>query len=230
MRAVILLAAAVSLALGGCFTPAAEQPVEGTTAEEGATGGADASAEAPASPTPASPTVGGAPEASEDDAPETANATVLRPFPFSYEGTTGQSTCVPNGPFSCQATPASSGGENTYFRLEYEGVASSAEITATWEATTPATAELVLALFAMRSCGEGCLESRGDMFQEYATGTSPLTIRPSSIVLHEGESLYLHVSVHEPNPTRPPVRYTYSLEQAFAVEGVLNAQVPSSSA
>lgn len=221
MRAAIVLAI-LSVALAGCFTPEAGEPVEGAAVEGSpeTTSREDGAASAKASPSSAGtdPT-----PAADGDA-----TLVPREFPFAFEGRTGTSACLPSGPNSCMGPPVplGAGGENVFTPVEYDGTPDAASITLSWEAQTPAADEMVLSLFAVRSCGDGCFEWDGDMFQEYAVGTSPLTIDAEDIQLGENETLYMHVSLNEPNPSAGPLYMSYSLEQPFAVEGVLRALVP----
>lgn len=152
---------------------------------------------------------------------------MLKPFPFSFEGTTGTYVCPPTGPGSVSCVVGLQDSENTFQEAEYEGIPASAEIILTWEPVSPAHEEMFVSLFAVRSCGDGCFESDGDMFWESVTGASPLVLSASSIELGEGEVLYLAVGAIEPNPSQYPVYFAYSVDQPFEVEGVLNALVPS---
>lgn len=146
-------------------------------------------------------------------------------FPFSFEGKTGTWACVPDGPTSCRGLPAGTDSSNTFVELEYEGVPTAVDATLTWSATTPATAQMYAAVFAVRSCGEMCWESDGEMFSTYASGSSPLALSVADVTLGENETLILHVGTVDPTP-QPPVMLFYSLEQAFSIEGAVRALVP----
>lgn len=151
-------------------------------------------------------------------------ATTSKPFPFSFQGKTGYFACVPSGPTSCEAAPAGTASENTFVDLVYEGTPTQADATLTWAATTPATAEMYITMFAIRSCGEGCIEFAGDSYSAFASGASPLTLSATGIKLAENETLAMHVGTMDPTPP-VPAPFFYSLEQAFAVEGTVTSLV-----
>lgn len=192
----------VALLLSGCLS--GNEPVETASVEETA-----------------------ATQTSADATNVTQEPPALAPqtFPISFDGKTGNWACVPSGPTSCNGLPVGTNSENTFVEVAYDGVATSAEITLTWTPTTPATNEMSLALFAMRSCGEGCIEMDSEMYYEEVSGMSPLSLSANGITLGENETLYVHVGTVDPTPSLP-APFFYSLEQAFTVEGTLTALVP----
>lgn len=207
MRTFALTLSALVL-LAGCIS--GDEPVE--SADIQAPPGADAPAAASTSA-----------EATAESA--AAPAPVSAAFPFSFEGKTGTWVCAPDGPNSCRGLPVGSDSSNTFAPLEYEGTAEAADVTLTWSAATPATSEMYLVLFAIRSCGDGCFEWDSDTYFQGIMGPSPLTLSASDIKLGANETLYLHVSTVDMTPPLPVV-YGYSLEQAFSVEGTVSALVP----
>lgn len=141
---------------------------------------------------------------------------------ISYEGKTGSGACIPTGPTSCTSAPVGTDSENTFYEPEYPGSPTSASLTITWSATTPLTAKLGAGFFAIKSCGENCIE--GSVVGEYVTGPSPLTLAAPTIALGENETLAIHVGYTDDIPTGP-VPIFWSLEQAFLVEGELVTMV-----
>lgn len=172
------------------------------------------------------PTEGAAPEA-EPTVVEGV-ALVPREFPFAFEGRTGTNACVPAGPNSCVGLPA--GGtpsENTFNELLYEGTPKSVEATLVWEAATPATEDMYLAVFAVRSCGDQCFEWGGDSFYEVVSGPSPLTLSATGVFLGENETLQVKVGLERKVPYTPGVFFFYSIDQEFTIEGKVHALVPA---
>jgi hypothetical protein len=120
--------------------------------------------------------------------------------------------------------PFGTGGENSWIEADYEGVLRSADLTLSWEATTPATGEMYLYLLGVRSCGDNCFETDDTTYRASASGSSPVTLSAADITLTEGETLWIHVGVVRPTPS-VPAPFFYSLEQPFSIDGVLVAMV-----
>lgn len=203
MRSILVLGVLATLA--GCFSP---EPIDAASAEPAE----------PAAPVAAS--MAAAPGA------EGAAPLVAATFPYAMEGRTGSSLCAPSGPNSCRGTSIS-GGENTFTELAYEGQPQAVDATLTWSAATPATERMHLAVFAARSCGDGCIEWGGDGFFEMVAGVSPLSLSASDVFLAEGETLMMSIGLDRSLPPTSPVYFFYSVEQAFAVEGSVVALVPA---
>lgn len=208
MRALALTVSALFL-LAGCISGG--DPVESADVQ---VADAAATGEAPASAAPAAP----AENATEPAAPTRS--------PVAYEGRTATSACVPTGPMGCEPVRPAGDPENTFVEIPSKGVPTAFEGTLTWSAATPATAEMYAMLFAVRSCGMGCMEMDDGMFFMGVSGMSPLAIQAPDIAMGENETLILHVGIVRPTPPLP-VPFFYSVEQAFAVEGMLTAVVAS---
>lgn len=153
-----------------------------------------------------------------------AEENVSREFPFAIDGKTGTMACVPSAPNTCTGLPLGTDSEGTFEPLVFEGTPTHVAATLTWTATTPASQEMYVNVFALRSCGDGCMEWDDEMFSAFASGTSPVTLDASGITLREGESLYIHTGRVDPLPDTPsPVFMFYSVEQAFHLEGLVHA-------
>lgn len=215
MRPAIVLAV-LSLALAGCFTPDAGEG-RGGNVESASHANADSDDAANASAV-----AGGEVVAAE--AP-----LVTRTVEVVYEGTTGTWMCAPSGAGSCSflPLPLPSTNENTYFEPDLRGSPVAAEFTLTWEARTPLSKEMILGVFAVRSCGEDCVETNGDMFSERATGASPLTLALPAMSIPPDQWLMIFVGVKEPNPSAGPVLMFYSVDQPFSVDGSIAVLVPA---
>ena len=207
MRTAVLLLPALLLA--GCF--AAEEPLE--TADVEATPRAVASATEASASQPPPPT-----------------AVVPRDHPFAVSGRIGTNACVPAGPNFCVGLPAGTPSENTLTRLAYNGAPTHVEATLTWDALTPATEEMYVAVVAARSCGDGCYEWDEGAFAALASGASPLVLSAADVTLREGEMLYMEVGPVSALPTAPGLFYYLDVEQPFEVEGNVVALVPAARA
>jgi hypothetical protein len=204
LRPLIVLALIALLA--GCFTP--EAPVEAASLPD-------------ASQADAAPVV---------SATDGAEGTLLigRDFPFAFEGKTGTDACVPSGPNSCTGLPmGGTPSDKTFTEVIYAGTPTSIEATLTWEADTPATAEMYLAVFAARSCGDRCYEWGGDAFYERVSGPSPLSVSATNVQLGEDETLHVNIGLDRKVPYTPGVYFQYSVEQPFSITGNVVALVPA---
>lgn len=199
MRTLVLLAAVALFA--GCLSPSPE--VEAAEVE----------------PAVANETLLPEPE-------ETPLVLTTASFPFAYDGRTGTGACVPSGPGACTGTGVSP-SESTFTPLVYEGAPSAAEATLTWSAPTPATSEMFLMFMALKPCGDGCWESSGESYRAIVSGTSPLTLSATDVVLGVDEVLLVHVGIPRRVPPLPNVAFSTSVEQAFHVEGNVQSLVRS---
>lgn len=215
---------ATGLALAGCVSedPSIETADACAGSATASGNGASASAtcegaSATANGESASATSGGMTGSSSASASASYSAAYTTRVPFSAEGNTN------NGVFACaivtcEGSDLPGTGEGTsWFEPDINGTLTAAELTLTWSATTPLTAELLL--------GIAYENDEGDADWIYAFGTSPLTLTETDLDIPANKVYAIYV-----NPYRcqggDPVVACYGLEQAFTIEGTLIAATP----
>ncbi len=164
----------------------------------------------PAAASPAQPTAESSAEA-EPAAPVTV--------PYQFAGDLGVGFCAPAGLNSCSGITFEG---MTFDPTEIASIVSGS-LTVTWEAATPATANLRFSVGAATSCGEGCWQGVDSLY-EVIEGPSPLALTLPAATLGEGEILV--VAVRFPRLTPEPIYGYAHPDQPFTVEG--NFVVPPS--
>lgn len=151
--------------------------------------------------------------AAADDAALDGGATAaesLTTTPLSHDGVTptGAAVCSPVTP--CQGQYAA-GGESS-FELKFSGALDAVDIVATWDAASPASADLGLGL---------AIERDGEWTWDIEYGSSPLALQREGLDIPAGSTVYVYVNAHKCSPT--PVAPCVSPEQAFHLEGTYGA-------
>ena len=196
------IALALALMLAGCFASQPEEEVGAASVDE---------------PSVAAMTASGNVAAIDP-------TWVPKTFRFEYEGTTSLSHCLPAGPGSCVGALGTS-EENTFFELDDRGPPVGVVANLTWSATTPATEEMIFRASVQRDCRDECTDE--DFQTMEVRGASPLSIVALEFTFEEGDRIALSVELVSALPEpQPPLVYSSSLPQEFAVEGTLVALVP----
>ena len=179
---------------------------------DGASESADASAQAaPPSPTSATATENEATGDAQDD----DIAPVPKELPFAFEGATG--TFV----YACaqgQCAGESVAPSESLWKLPLEGDVDGVDVTLTWDAATPATETLHVAVAWGTACGGDCIAVTDGISSE---GTSPLTLTADDLLRQDIEIAYLMVSW--PTPQLPGA--WLGVDQPFTVEGKVRTYV-----
>lgn len=164
-----------------------------------------------------------APRQAEDDAAEEeqaapANQGSAAPetHPIDWQGQVATFLCAPSGPYSCFGTGTGDADQDLDTGLV--GEIPVLDLSLAWEAQTPATMELKLAVAA------GHTECGGDCYYwtilDWIQGTSPLTLEAEDLSIPQGETLWILVDTPDQAPT--PLLYSKaSLEQPFHVTGTV---------
>ena len=206
LRRALALPLLVLLPLAGCI---ADDPGVETANDPGTTTSTETSSPSPG----AGSAAGNATGAAQDNATAAALSAVV-----AWDGSLAAAVCAPMGPNSCMF-PISFDGDSAEPLPRLAGPAKG-DLTLTWTPSSPLTEELVLGVFAYRSCGDGCYE--GTEFFQHVSGPSPLVLAVDAPLLPEGEALLLYV--HQPRLTPDPVYAFARAEQPFHVEGLLQVK------
>lgn len=223
MNTTAALLLATGLALAGCVSedPALDtaQTCNGSATASGNDASATATcdgATATADGESATATSSGTTGSSSASATSSASTTTL--VPFTAEGNTY------NGIFACAAVTCqgsdlpTTGQGSSWFEPDIAGTLIAAELTLTWSATTPLTAELLLGIAYENDEGEN------DWL--YAIGTSPLTLTETNLDIPTNKVNAIYVNPYKCQGTPAPLVACYGIEQAFTIEGTLTTATP----
>lgn len=160
-------------------------------------------------------------EGSPEPAGEQAAANETEPAPedetheIDWQGQLDTAVCAPGGPNVCYET--SLGEADDRLKTGIADTVGSGTLELAWEATTPDTLHLELALVSGRTeCGGNC---HYWTVLEETSGTSPLTLDVSDVSPEGGDTLWLIVDT--PDRTPRPVHGDAHTEQAFELTGEL---------
>lgn len=146
-----------------------------------------------------------------------------RTHAVDWEGRLSPTACVPAGPHTCYGTSLGDGEDR--YDTAISANLTGAGVRLEWDATTPITEELKIALAVGGSeeCGAGtCFFFHGVASQ---TGKSPLKLEIGETSIETG-TLWLLVDV--PDPTPDPLYGKAHLEQPFHAQGTIETVGPPS--
>lgn len=115
--------------------------------------------------------------------------------------------------------PTIQGETDDFHKLGHDGTTTGLAATLTWNASDPTTETLVLSLYRIASCGEGCQEV--ELLVREA-GASPVELNHTGTLARSNQTLGL--GVRTPDPAPGPLFAQLHTAQSFTVTGTVTVQ------